>query len=127
MTEQAEDKTLAKLQGKVVDVEEATVDELNTLAKYIKQQRKIRIRRNAHNLLLKELGEEDYRKFIKEGEISIEGNNGMRYVVHVNGYVEAFNGQEFEEDGQLIRNGYPAEDAIVTFIKYARLNAEGLE
>ena len=84
------------------------------------------ISKAAHRLLMEELGDQ-YEAFIRDGQVTITGQNGKDYVIHINGYVESYKGRKKKRDGQLFRTGYPAQDALVTLIKFIKYDSAELE
>lgn len=115
-----------KIDGELLDLEGMDIEQLHQLEKKIHKRRSVQVKVNAHNLLVKEL-DDKYEEFIKTEKVEIMGSNGKRFVIHINGFLEVFNGDKLERTGQLFRNGYPAQDAIVTFAKFARFDADKLE
>lgn len=117
----------AKLNGKVIDIGVANIDELHELEEKIGLAKKFQIKYASYKLLLETLGN-NYDKFINEKQISIKGNNTNTYIIHINGYLEVYDKDNKKlRDGQLFRNGYPAADAIVTFIQYAKASSDKLD
>lgn len=116
----------AKLNEKTIDVQQADIDELHELEKHVGKALDFRVKYNAHRLLITELGDQ-YEGFIKDGLVKIAGTNGKTYVVHIDGYIECLKDGKQEKDGQIFRDGYPAEDALVTMIRYIRTSSNDLD
>lgn len=104
-----------------------TIDQLKTLQSKIETIQTYKVKFNAHKLLMDTLGD-NYEAFIKNKQVQIQSNDKNKYfIIHINGYVEEYEMGIKKRDGQLYRSGYPAQDALVTFIHYAKSNVEGLE
>jgi hypothetical protein len=124
------DATIIKTDDIVL--ESLSIDQLRNLESKVHATKDYKIKSNAHKLLMETLGS-DYEYFIKNKFIIIQSNDPKKYFkLWINGHVEEFEKNEDKtetklEDGQLYRSGYPAQDAVVTFIHYAKYNVSGLE
>lgn len=109
-----------------IDLATTDLKQLHSLSKRIDAMKKFQVRLTAHKLLMTELGEQ-YESFIAKRQVEVKGSNGNRFIIHLNGRVQVYQEDKEILSGQLYRNGYPAQDALVTFLKYAKHNADRLQ
>lgn len=118
-----------KVGNEIIDLSTADIDKLHQIERLVKDASSFKIKYNAHALLIKELGDK-YEDFIKNKQIDIMGSDGNTYRVFANGMIQVFSKDkdkvESFKEGQLYRGKYPAQDCLVTLLKYIRMNCDGL-
>ena len=117
-----------KVGKEIIDLSKADIDQLHKIEKLVKDTTSFKIKWNAHALLVKELGDK-YEEFIKNKQVDIKGNDDNIYRVYMNGMIQVFDKDDntrMLKEGQLYRNKYPAQDCLVTLIKYIKMNCDGL-